>query len=256
MSLFKKFANNAAKLEETKDSVGGGFSVLDSNIYKGSVKLAFLDVWGSGAHYVDLTLTVDGKDYNEKITITNKQGENFYEKNGKNYPLPGFVTIDDLCLVTIGKGLADMDDETEERTVKVYDRDAQAELPKAKQVLVGLLGKPVAVAIQKAVETKMEKDSDGKYTVPTAETRETNSIEKVFEVESMMTTVEARAEKTEGEFHQVWLDKNQGKVRDKTSKAAVGGKPMAAKAGASAASAPQAGAAAAGARKPLFGNKG
>ena len=107
MSLFKKFANNASKLEEVKDSVGG-YSVLESDIYKGTVKLAYLDVWGSGAHYVDLTLTLNGKDYNEKITITNKQGENFYEKNGKNYPLPGFVTIDDICLVTVGKGLADM----------------------------------------------------------------------------------------------------------------------------------------------------
>lgn len=252
MSLFKKFANNASKLEEAKDSVGG-YSVLETDIYKGTVKLAYLDVWGSGAHYVDLTLTLNGKDYNEKITITNKQGDNFYEKNGKNYPLPGFVTIDDICLVTVGKGLADMDEETEEKTVNVYDRDAGKEIPKVKQVLVGILGKPVAVAIQKSVETKMEKDADGKYTVATNETRDSNAIEKVFEPETMMTTVEARAEKTEGEFYEVWLDKNKGKTRDKTHKGdATGGKPVSAK---PAGGAPQTGGAA-GARKPLFGNKG
>lgn len=251
MSLFKKFANNASKLEEVKDSVGG-YSVLETDIYKGTVKLAYLDVWGSGAHYVDLTLTLNGKDYNEKITITNKQGENFYEKNGKNYPLPGFVTIDDICLVTVGKGLADMDEETEEKTVNVYDRDAGKEIPKVKQVLVGILGKSVAVAIQKSVETKMEKDADGKYTVATNETRESNALEKVFEPETMMTTVEARAEKTEGEFYEVWLDKNKGKTRDKTVKGGAAGKPVGAKPTAP----PQAGGATTTARKPLFGNKG
>ena len=68
----------------------------------------------------------------------------------------------------------------------------------------------------------------------------------------MMTTVEARAEKTEGEFHKVWLDKNQGKTRDKTHKGeATGAKPVSAK---PAGGAPQA-SAGAGARKPLFGNK-
>ena len=256
MSLFKKFAENANQLEAVKDSVGGGFTVLDTDIYKGTVKMAFLDTWGSGAMYVALTLTLDGKDYNENITITNKKGENFYEKNDKKYPLPGFVTIDNLCLTTLGVGLAEMDDHTEEKQVMIYDREAQKEIPKVKQVLVGLLGKETAVAIQKSVETKMEKDADDKYTIPTAETREANSIEKVFEPESMMTTVEARAEETEGKFHTVWLEKNKGKTRDKTYKGnapVAGGKPVAAKAAAGGAPAAGGGAPA---RKPLFGNKG
>ena len=255
MSLFKKFAAPTdVKLEEVKDSVGGGFSVLDTDIYKAKIKMAFLDVWGYGANYVALTLALEnGKEYSENITITNKKGDTFYEKNGKNYPLPGFVTIDDLCLVTLGVGLSEMDEHTEEKQVAVYDRDAGKEIPKVKQVLTGLLGKDVAVAIQKSIETKMDKDGEGKYTIPTADTRESNSIEKIFEPESMMTTVEARAEKTEGEFHKVWLEKNQGKTRDKTHKSdATGGKPVSAK---PATSAPQAGGAA-GARKPLFGNKG
>lgn len=255
MSLFKKFAAPSdVKLEEVKDSVGGGFSVLDTDVYKGKVKMAFLDVWGSGANYAALTLALEnGKEYSENITITNKKGDTFYEKNGKNYPLPGFVTIDDLCLVTLGVGLSEMDEHTEEKQVAVYDRDAGKEIPKVKQVLTGLLGKDVAVAIQKSIETKMDKDGDGKYTIPTADTRETNSIEKIFEPESMMTTVEARAEKSEGEFHKVWLEKNQGKTRDKTHKGdATGGKSVSSK---PAGSAPQAGSAA-GARKPLFGNKG
>lgn len=255
MSLFKKFAAPSdVKLEEVKDSVGGGFPVLDTDVYKGKVKMAFLDVWGSDANYVALTLALEnGKEYSENITITNKKGDTFYEKNGKNYPLPGFVTIDDLCLVTLGVGLSEMDEHTEEKQVAVYDRDAGKEIPKVKQVLTGLLGKDVAVAIQKSIETKMDKDGEGKYTIPTADTRETNSIEKIFEPESMMTTVEARAEKSEGEFHKVWLKKNQGKTRVKTHKGdATGGKPVSSK---PAGSAPQA-SGAAGARKPLFGNKG
>ena len=254
MSLFKKFAAPSdVKMEEVKDSVGGGFAVYDTDIYKAKIKMAFLDVWGSGANYVALTLAMpDGKDYSENITITNKKGDTFYTKNDKHYPLPGFVTIDDMCLVTLGVGLSEMDEHTEEKQVMVYDKDAGKEIPKVKQVLTGLLGKEVAVAIQKSIETKMDKDGEGKYTIPTADTREANSIEKVFEPESMMTTVEARAEKTEGEFHKVWLDKNQGKTRDKTHKGeSTGGKPVSAK---PAGGAPQA-SAGAGARKPLFGNK-
>ena len=67
-----------------------------------------------------------------------------------------------------------------------------------------------------------------------------------------MTTVEARAEKTEGEFYEVWLDKNKGKTRDKTVKGDAAGKPV----GAKPTTPPQAGGATTTARKPLFGNKG
>ena len=64
MSLFKKFAAPSdVKMEEVKDSVGGGFAVYDTGIYKAKIKMVFLDVWGSGANYVALTLAMpDGKD--------------------------------------------------------------------------------------------------------------------------------------------------------------------------------------------------
>ena len=250
MSLFKKFAA-PADMEAARDTLGGA-PTFASDIYRGTVKMAYLDKWGSGAMYVALTLNLDGKDYQENITITNKAGECFYVKNDKKYPLPGYSTIDDLCQVTVGAPLSEMDAHTEEKQVKVYDSEARAEVPKIKQVLVGLLGKEVAVAIQQSTETKMDKDADGKYTVPTAETRTSNSIEKVFEPESMLTVVEATNGLTAGEFHKAWSEKNKGVTRDKTVKGAPG-----APAGAAPGKvAPQAGAAAPAGRKPLFGNKG
>ena len=249
MSLFKKLTTTG--LEAATDTTGGNFQVFDSKVYPAKVKMAYLDVWGSGANYVALTLSIDGKDYSENVTITNKAGENFYTKDDKRFPLPGFVTIDDICVIALGKGLAEMDDETEEKTVKVYNKDAKAELPQVKQVLVGLIGKEIAVAIQRSTETVMDKDAQGKYTIPTGKTRDANSLEKVFEPNTMMTVVEALAGKEVGEFHKVWSDKNEGNTRDKTFKGTTPVKST---------GAPQATgtapAAAAGGRKPLFGNKG
>ena len=101
MSLFKKFAAPTdVKLEEVKDTVGGGFSVLDTDIYKGKVKMAFLDVWGSGANYVALTLALEnGADYDQEgiwkftDTVTNANTSSVTIRavfpNPDNYLLPG-----------------------------------------------------------------------------------------------------------------------------------------------------------------------
>jgi hypothetical protein len=251
MSLFGNLKSDG--LEETSDRLGG-FNVLETNIYTGPIKVAFAGVAASGARNVTVILDFNGQEFRETIYITNKKGENFFlnkDDNKKKVPLPGFTTIDDICLVTTGKPLADQED-IEDKMVKVYDPDLKKEVPKSVPVLMGLTGQIVSLAITKQIENKSEKDSNGVYQ-PKADTREINVIDKVFHTESKMTVVEARNGAEVSTFWDAWLEKHKGKDRDKrTIKDGVAGKPGAPRAQ----SGPPQANSGQPARKSLFGNKG
>lgn len=252
MSIFKNLTNTG--LEQTTDNLGGGSFTRESDIYSGKIKMAYAGAAKSGARFIQLIVDFgDGKEYKETTYITNKAGENFYlnkSDNTKKVPLPGFVTIDDICLCATGKPLAEQD--AEDKVVKIYDFDAKAELPTSVPVLVDLIGKDISLAILKVIENKQAKDASGNY-VATAETREINSIDKVFDTDSRMTVVEARNGAETPVFWDNWLERNKGKARDKTAKVIGGGNPGAPGSNAARSGPPQAGAAPS--RPSLFGKK-
>jgi hypothetical protein len=155
--------------------------------------------------------------------------------------------MNNICMVTTEKELSDQD--AEEKVVKLYDFEEKKDLPKTVMVLTDLVGKPVTLGIRKILENKSVKSGDG-Y-VPTADTREVNVIEQVFQTESKMTVNEATANEgwdaSKAEFHDKWVEKNEGKTTDKrTIKDGEGG--TAGRPGASA-GAPASGA---GQRKSIF----
>lgn len=200
-------------LEKSEDRLGG-FSILETDIYSGIVKAFYAGKSDGGAMNVTLILDIGGgKEYREEIYITNKKGENFFTKDGKKMPLPGFTTVNDICLVTTEKELHEL--ETEEKIIKVYDYDAKKEVPTAVQMVTEVLGKPLALGIQKVREFKQKKNAQGVYE-DTDETREVNTIQKVFHPTAKVTVPEAREGKTTGEFWDKWLTKNKGQVYDKT----------------------------------------
>ena len=237
-------------LEQSTDNLGGGGFTRESDIYSGKIKMAYAGAAKSGARFVQLIVDLpDGKEYKETVYITNQKGENFYlnkSDNSKKVPLPGFTTIDDICLCATGKPLAEQD--AEEKIVKIYDFEAKAELPTSVPVLIELLGQDISLAILKVTENKQAKNASGVYEA-TAETRDINSIDKVFNTDTKMTVVEARNKAEAPVFWDNWLERNKGKTRDKTSKV-IGnpGAPGTARSGP-----PQAGAAPA--RQSLFGKK-
>ena len=244
MSLFKSL--QATGLEESRDSLGG--FTLESDIYAGKIKVAYAQPAASGAMGIAMLFDFGGKEYRETVYVTNKNGENFYlNKNDatKKVPLPGFTTADDICLIVTGKPLCEQ--ETEEKVVNVYDNDAKKELPKSVQMLVDLVGQDIRVAIKKRIENKSVKVGD-EY-VLTAETREANSIEKVFHPELHLTVVEARSGQEVAKFHDAWLERNKGKTLDKTTAVKDTANRAAPKAGAAPA------AAASSNRPSLFGAK-
>ena len=242
MSLFNKLTSDG--LEESQDRLGG-FSPFDSDIYIGTIKVAYAGTSQGGATSVSLVVDADGKEYRETFYVTNKKGENFFiSQDKKKVPLPGFTVVDDICLIASGKPLANQ--ETEEKVIKLYDFEQRAEVPKSVPVLTDLIGQKIALGILKQLENKNAKNAAGEYEA-TEETREVNVVDKVFHPEMKLTVAEARNGKEDPEFWDKWVEKNKGTVRDKTEKKAggnAGAPPKPAAAGGTAAP-----------RQSLFGKK-
>lgn len=234
-------------LEESTDRLGG-FSALETDIYTGKVKVAYLGKSSGGATSITVIAMLGDKEFRSTQYVTNKKGENwFLNKNDptKKVPLPGFTIIDDLCLCTTGKPLSEQS--AEEKMLNIYDADAKKEIPKAVNVLVELIGADVSLAIEKVIVDKNVKNAAGDY-VPTGETREENEVAKVFNADQRLTVAEARAGETQPKFWDAWLERNKGKTRDKTDKS--GGA-----AGAPTKGKPVSAGAAAAPRTSLFGKK-
>ena len=242
MSLFNKLTSDG--LEESQDRLGG-FSPFDSDIYIGTIKVAYAGTSLGGATSVSVVVDADGKEYRETFYVTNRKGENFFiSQDKKKVPLPGFTVVDDICLIASGKPLANQ--ETEEKVIKLYDFEQRAEVPKSVPVLTDLIGQKIALGILKQLENKNAKNAAGEYEA-TEETREVNVVDKVFHPEMKLTVAEARNGKEDPEFWDKWVEKNKGTVRDKTEKKAggnAGAPPKPAAAGGTAAP-----------RQSLFGKK-
>lgn len=265
MSLFGNLKEKTKNAEAAKDSLGGGqFGAKESDIYTGDVKVAYVGKADSGADWMQLIIenmkTSDGLDAGEfraQVYFTSgkeKGNKPTYEKNGKEYFLPGFTVINDMMLLATGVELFDAD--FEEKIVKVYDFDQKAEVNKSVMVPVDLIGQTITFALEKITEPKQSKGDDGKY-YDNGETRDVNEIQKLFHPELLVTVIEAQeAEKAEKEltpelavFHAAWLEKNKGKTRVKGGAAGGNGKAgTPPKPGASNSSAPAGG-------KSLFGKK-
>ncbi len=246
MTMFSNLTS-ADNMEKAEDRLGG-YQPLSSDVYDGTIKAMYAGQSESGAQNITLLVDVNGQEYRETIYFTNKKGENFYTKNGKNFPLPGFTTIDHICLVATGSPLSEQD--TEDKVVKVYDYEAKTEINKTVPMLTGCLGQTVAFAILRQIENKRQ-NVNGEY-VAIAESVTTNAIDKVFDPESRMTVVEAQNGAEQAAFHDAWLEKNQGNDRDRRT-VKDGDNGNAGRPGAAANS--NAGAAQNTGRKSLFGNK-
>ncbi|AHC56575.1 putative single-stranded DNA-binding protein [Achromobacter phage JWDelta] len=251
-TLFGNLKEKTQNMEAARDSVGGGGFVIDADAYEMTLKVAYVGQSKGGANFMSLIFDRDGTDYREDVYFTSSKEKGqlpYYVKNDKQFPLPGYSIVSDLCLILGGTSLEDT--EFEEKTVNVYDFDAKKELPKSVMVPVELLGKKIIVGVQRTTENKQVKDASGNY-VNSGETRDVNNIDKLFDLESKMTVLEALNQAEKPVFYDTWIEANKGKVRDNTKKGDKAA-PTQGTAGAppKAAAAPAAG----GARPSLFGKK-
>ena len=218
MSLLAGLTTSEEINNET-DSVGGG-GVLDTDLYTSRITMAYLDKSKGGAIGLNVHFeTADKRNFKQTLWVASgdaKGNKNYYEnKQGEKNYLPGFLHADAICLLTVGKGLAQMDTET--KVVNIYSFEAKADVPTQVEVLVDLLNQEIMVGLQKQLVDKKTKGDNGQY-VPTGDTREENEIDKIFRATDGFTTAEIRAKADEAKFVHTWKEKNEGKVRDRTDK--------------------------------------
>lgn len=222
MSMFKKLSTEG--LESQKDSLGGGF-IRESGLYEATVKLAYAHEATSGAMGVTVFYELaDGSELRDTQYVTSgrdKGGNNYYVKDGKQIPLPGFTIINDLCILTSEKPLSEQD--TRERTVSLYDFEAKREVPTSVQCIDAIEGEKVWIGLQKVVDNKTQKnDATGKYE-KINEKRELNEINKLFHFDTKVTVVEAM-NGADSTFFDSWDKKYTGVDRVKYEEQAESGR--------------------------------
>lgn len=203
------------KAEKVSDF--SGKRTLDSNVYEGTVRMAFAGQSANGAAFVTLDILLDnGKTYKETIYVSNRDGDNTYvDKNKKIQYLPGFLTVNQLCLLGTGKDLFELEDTVETKTVKLYDFDVKAEVNTDVPSIEGLRGAKVLLAIVEYEEAKKAKQ--GNEYLPTGEIAIRNQIDKVYDLDTKQTYVE-KVEGKEATQHDSWISYNKGKVRELKNK--------------------------------------
>jgi hypothetical protein len=204
------------------ERVGGGSYLWESGVYKATVKMVYLDQAKSGAVSFNVILTnQEGKELREAMYIKSgnaKGNKTYYEKDGKQYPLPGYATANSLCVAATGQALPQCMESIEKKMVNIYNVEAQKEVPTERPVVMTLLNKVVTVAVHEVVEDKNIKNAAGEY-VPSGETRSRNEC-KFFGNADGLTAEEIEKGLEASKFKQ-WADKNAGKKIDR-SKGASG----------------------------------
>ena len=207
----------SSDVEQDKDVIGGGSKILESDLYQFTIDMMYMDVSSSGAKSINIScVNGEGQQFKETIYVTSgtaKGGKNFFidKRSGKKRYLPGFAVANSISQVSLGKDLGDLD--FQEKTIKIWDSTVRKEIPQKRQVAMDMLGKQVALGILKVEENKSMKDADGNYQ-PINDKRTFNTIDKVFDGESLATLVEKTANETPV-FHTKWLEKNKGRTVNK-----------------------------------------
>lgn len=231
----------AAKAEVEDDFIGGG-GVLDTDIYLGEIKFAYIGkAANSDAQNVTVCVKLGSKEITKSIWMTNRKGEVTYtdKKSKEERNLPGYNQINGLCMLLCSKEVGEMD--VEEKTLNLYDYESKKEVPQAVQCFTELHGQPLQVAIQKQIVDKTEKnEATGEYE-PNGETREVNEFIKFFPEDRLVTISEVAhfVKSLGGEFDEIleqgqiskaiakmeedgnyastWLEKNRGQTYDRST---------------------------------------
>lgn len=221
MSIFSKI-NKPDDMEESKDVIfKGGKEPLPTGLYPATVEMAILKESSGGAIGVELHLDIDGRGFREDIYLTNRNGDTFYtrEKDGQdvNYPLPGYTTTNDLAIITTGYSIEDQ--ETEVKTVELWDKEAEDKIPKEVDMLEDIRGKKIIVGIfldNDFSQKNVGDASNPKWVDDFSKEFKRNSINKIFN-EDGFTAGELINELEEPSFVEEWRESYTAEyVNDKT----------------------------------------
>ena len=220
--MSKLFGNLSTEgAEKVVDRIVGG-GTIPTNIYVGKVKAVYAGKSSSSnAQSLTTLIDVNGIEHRETHWITNGKGENTYpdkQDKTKKHLMPSFILMNDLCLLTTDAELKDQ--EFEEKVLNLYDFDTKREVPTNVQVLTGLTGKGVTLAMVEQIVDKQKKNDAGVYE-NTGETRVENIIEKFLHTDRR-TVSEIMANITDPIWAPKWAEKNAGKEARNRAKGADG----------------------------------
>ena len=209
---FMNFNTGGAKQET--ESLGGGRTLFDSAIHKAKIKQAYLDVYDSGARFVSITLDIAGKDYEERLLLTNGQGMSYWTDNdGNAQQYSGLTRFEELAFAA---GFPNVQATAPQpANIRAWDKDAKAfVIRQHSTVLVSLQGKEVLAAIQKINQNKQKKNPTTNKYDKLNEAEEVNQIEKFANLQGQ-TLLEAAKNVNPPQFMGAWKEKWSGKVNDK-----------------------------------------
>jgi len=202
-----------------EDTLGGGSFTRDTGLYPMKAEVAYLDKSSGGALSLNLHMSVIGGDnrlvkQTLYLTTNDKNGnKNYYlsKKTGGKVLLPGRSMAEHIAAILTGQPMAQLT--PEERTIKLWNFEAKAEVPTQVNSIPEMVGQKILVGLHKCVENKRKEASPGKW-VDTNEKREFNEIHKVFYPDGFSVT-ERKAEAEAAVFVNTWSGKNDADyVRD------------------------------------------
>lgn len=210
-------------IKDEVDSIGSS-GPLESGLYEHTVKMAYMGESKGGA--INMTLHLadpNGRELRTTVYLTSGKAKgqlNYYvdkRTKQKSY-LPGFNIADSLCLLTVGKHIAEL--ATEAKLVGIYNFDTRKEEPTQVPVVMDLLGKSIITGVIKQTVDKNKNvaaEGEAPDYQPTGETRDENEIDKFFRASDGLTTAEIRAKTTVAAFKETWAAKWTGNTRDKST---------------------------------------
>lgn len=193
-----------------KDKDNSGSFVLNTGIYKATVKSHYLTNNAKNAVEAHLTLDINGGDHNFTIALTwdgdnSKIGsivKDFKTKQGGVFKKvkPGYVTLNSLTKITMGKSLKEVSQV--KKMVEVQNWETKNKEKKQAYVIEGLDGVKFNVGI---IRKQYESQSSGKI-------KDTNAIDKIYnENNQTLSEIENNAPST---YAEKFMSEKEGKIFD------------------------------------------
>ena len=221
MNAFAKLTTDETIANERDVLSAGG--PLESGLYPAKVEAAYIKTSDGGAVALSVILKVGNREVREdwwSASGNTKGNKNYYmDKDGNKQYLPGFLMARSLALLTVGKELDEL--ETETKTIKLYSSEAKAEVPTKVQMMTDLVGQEILVGVIRQTVDKTTKNAEGIY-VPTGETRDENTVDKLFRAADRKTFQEIAAQ-AEASFADRWEAQKAGKTVNRAKGASGGG---------------------------------
>lgn len=222
MSLFAPVANVAAPV--AADNLGG-FAAIPSGIYNMVLKLWYVSKTakqGTAFNYefADPAGKVTKFTLYPTSTKSGTEQTTYLDADKKPQYLPDYLMACSIAVLTTGKQLHEL--VTEDKLVKIRNKETKTDVPTKMPVYTEALGKPIKLGILRVIENKTVKS--GNSYVPTEGTKESNKIDKCFHPTTNQTLAEITAG-TEALFIKGWETKN--KDVDQNLVKAVAGAPNA-----------------------------